>query len=141
MGANRVNPRAVECSVLLLLLVQCAALALASNGTTSSGTIGRGRGVTGDSTDAKRIYSFKQVGGAGCPYTASWLAHVNLYRTITWYVDSTKMEAASFRIFDTARLKFQVADPDAYYVHHMSMYEHHIHRKVRPRPLSPLPSI
>lgn len=40
-----------------------------------------------------------------------------------------RMEAASFRIFDTSRLKFQLADPDAYYVHHMSMYEHLLHRK------------
>ena len=85
---------------------------------------------TDEEGDQRRIYDFKQVGGAGCPYTASWLAHINLYRAITWYVDSTKMEAASFRNFDTAKLKFQVADPDAYYVHHMSMYEHHIHRKV-----------
>ena len=114
-----------------MLLVQLIALAgaLATNGT-SSPAGGRRRGEGGGSGDAKRIYSFKQVGGGGCPYTASWLAHVNLYRAITWYVDSTKMEAASFRIFDTARLKFQVADPDAYYVHHMSMYEHHIHRKI-----------
>ena len=80
--------------------------------------------------DQRRIYDFKAVNGAGCPYTASWLADINLFRHIVWYVDSTKMEAASFRIFDVAQKKFQVADPDAYYVHHMSMYEHHIHRKL-----------
>ena len=39
------------------------------------------------------------------------------------------MEAASFSIFETSSLKFQVADPDAYYVHHMSMFEHLLHRK------------
>jgi hypothetical protein len=81
------------------------------------------------SDDESRIFDFKKVNGAGCPYTASWLAHVNLYRRVIWYLDSTKMEAASFSIFDTSRLKFQVADPDAYYVHHMSMYEHLLHRK------------
>lgn len=31
--------------------------------------------------------------------------------------------------FDTAKLKFQLSDPDAYYVHHMSMYEHYLHQK------------
>lgn len=31
--------------------------------------------------------------------------------------------------FDKAKLKFQIADPDAYYVHHMSMYEHLNHKK------------
>ena len=81
-------------------------------------------------SDQRRIYDFKSVNGAGCPYTASWLADINLFRHIVWYVDSTKMEAASFRIFDVAQKKFQIADPDAYYVHHMSMYEHHIHRKL-----------
>jgi len=39
------------------------------------------------------------------------------------------MEAASFQIFDAATLKFQIGDPDAYFVHHMSMFEHLIHRK------------
>ena len=39
------------------------------------------------------------------------------------------MEAASFSIFETSSLKFQVADPDSYYVHHMSMYEHLVHMR------------
>jgi hypothetical protein len=107
--------------VVMALLVQISNSA--SAGTAVATASGEEEG------DQRRIYDFKQVGGAGCPYTASWLADINLYRGITWFVDSTKMEAASFRIFDTAKLKFQVADPDAYYVHHMSMYEHHIHRK------------
>ena len=43
-----------------------------------------------------RIYDMTKCAGAGCPYTASWLAHINLVRRLTWYLDSTKMEAASF---------------------------------------------
>ena len=39
------------------------------------------------------------------------------------------MEAASFSIFDAAALKFQLSEPDVYYVHHMSMFEHLIHKK------------
>lgn len=31
--------------------------------------------------------------------------------------------------FDRAKLKFQLSDPDAYFVHHMSMYEHLLHKK------------
>lgn len=31
--------------------------------------------------------------------------------------------------FDSAKLKFQLSDPDAYFVHHMSMYEHFNHKK------------
>ena len=45
------------------------------------------------------------------------------------YLDSTKMEAATFNIFDTARFKFQVVDAELYYVHHLSMYEHLLHKK------------
>ena len=39
------------------------------------------------------------------------------------------MEAASFLIFDKAMYKFQMIDPDSYFVHHMSMFEHHLHKK------------
>lgn len=31
--------------------------------------------------------------------------------------------------FDRAQWKFQLSDPDAYYVHHMSMFEHLNHKK------------
>ncbi len=55
--------------------------------------------------------------------------HVNLLKRSHWWLDSTKMEAASFIIFDTAHLKFQIGDPDAYFVHHMSMFEHLLHKK------------
>ena len=47
---------------------------------------------------AERVYGMKKCSGSGCPYTASWLAHVNLYRKIPWWLDSTKMEAASFNM-------------------------------------------
>ena len=39
------------------------------------------------------------------------------------------METASFNIFDRSHLKFQMSDPDTYFVHHMSMYEHLLHKK------------
>lgn len=83
--------------------------------------------VSEKQTDS-RIYSFKKIHGASCAYTASWLADINLFRRVTWYLDSTKMEAASFQIYDKSDLKFQVGDPDSYYVHHMSYYEHAIHK-------------
>ena len=71
----------------------------------------------------------RKVSGSGCPYAASWLAHINLYKKLTWRIDNTKMEAASFVIFDHAHFKFQLEDHTAYFVHHMSMYEHFIHKK------------
>ena len=79
--------------------------------------------------DESRVYHMKKCKGAGCPYTASWLSHINLYRRVGWFLDSTKMEAASFNIFDRSHLKFQLSDPDAYFVHHMSMFEHLLHKK------------
>jgi hypothetical protein len=51
-----------------------------------------------ESIDSERVYALKKCGGGGCPYTASWLAHVNLYRRLPWWLDSTKMEAASFNM-------------------------------------------
>lgn len=79
--------------------------------------------------DEARVYHMKKCKGAGCPYTASWLSHINLYRRVGWFLESTKMETASFNIFDKSQLKFQLSDPDAYYVHHMSMFEHLLHKK------------
>jgi hypothetical protein len=76
-----------------------------------------------------RVYHFKRCRGSGCPYTASWLSHINLYRRVGWHLESTKMETASFNIFDRAMYKWQLSDPHAYYVHHMSMFEHLIHKK------------
>jgi hypothetical protein len=75
-----------------------------------------------------RIYFLKKVSGPGCPYTASWLAHVNLYMRVKYWIDITKMEAATFTLYDKAKLKFQLSDPHAYFVHHMSMYEHLNHK-------------
>lgn len=50
-----------------------------------------------DSPDTEgRVYFLKRVSGPGCPYTASWLSHVNLYRKVKYFIDITKMEAATF---------------------------------------------
>lgn len=43
-----------------------------------------------------RVYFMKRVSGPGCPYTASWLADINLYRKVKYWIDITKMEAATF---------------------------------------------
>jgi hypothetical protein len=51
-----------------------------------------------------------------------------MYRNMAWRLDSLKMESASFIAFDTARQKYQLENHDAYYVHHMSHYEHLLHR-------------
>ena len=38
------------------------------------------------------------------------------------------MEAATFAIFDAAKFAFQLEEHDAYYVHHMSLFEHEVHK-------------
>ena len=73
------------------------------------------------------VYKLRKCGGAGCPYAAAWFVDVYTYITSKWYLHSTKMEQASFNIFHEANLVFQLEDIDAYYVHHMSMYEHLVH--------------
>ena len=82
-----------------------------------------------EAIDEERVFTLRRCSGAGCPYTASWLAHINLYKNLNWKTDSTKMETHSFVIFDSARQKYQLDDHNAYYVHHMSMYEHVLHKQ------------
>ena len=82
-----------------------------------------------EAIDEERVFTLRRCSGAGCPYTASWLAHINLYKNLNWKTDSTKMESHSFVIFDSARQKYQLDDHNAYYVHHMSMYEHALHKQ------------
>lgn len=55
-----------------------------------------------DSSNAsyERMYYMKKLRGAGCPYTASWLINVSLFRRLTWWLDLTKMEAASFNVYE-----------------------------------------
>ena len=79
--------------------------------------------------EEQRVYDFRRCYGADCPYAASWLATTNLFSKSHWWMESTKMEAASFNVFDKAKFKFQLGDPDAYYVHHLSRFEHLVHRK------------
>eukprot|EP01041_Mallomonas_annulata_P009745 gene9745-20268_t len=67
--------------------------------------------------------------GGACPYMAAWLVHINLYKRQIWWMLSTKMEEASFRVFDKPSEKYQLENPDLYYVHHMSEYEHQLHKK------------
>jgi len=74
-----------------------------------------------------KLYGLKKCAGSGCPYTASWLAHINLYRKLSWWLHSTKMEEATFKAF-TAPYKYQLEDPHAYFVHHLSEYEHALHK-------------
>jgi hypothetical protein len=56
------------------------------------------------------------------------LAHISLHYKVRYQLHSTKMEAATFLISDKAHYKYQFLDPEAYYVHHMSRFEHSVHR-------------
>lgn len=82
-------------------------------------------------TTAEKVkVELKKVTGAGCPYAAAWLTHVNLFRKATWHLESLKMETATFNIFGPFRSGYQLQDPSYFYVHHMSMFEHQLHKRV-----------
>ena len=66
--------------------------------------------------------------GISCPYTGSWLAHVNLVLDTLW-VPSLKMEEASFSVLRRAKQIFQVVDEELYFVNHLSGYEHEVMRR------------
>jgi hypothetical protein len=39
----------------------------------------------GEQDDKNEVYYFKKMSAASsCAYTASWLAHINLFRRVTW---------------------------------------------------------
>ena len=44
----------------------------------------------GAQDNESKVYYFKKMSGATCAYTASWLAHVNLFRRVTWYADTIR---------------------------------------------------
>ena len=64
----------------LFLLLLFVGHALSSNSTTENVK------TEGDEQDdTSKVYYFKKMsGGATCAYTASWLAHINLFRRVTW---------------------------------------------------------
>jgi hypothetical protein len=69
-----------------------------------------------------------RVFGGGCPYTASWLIHADLFNLLHYSVTWTKMEAMSFEVIKAAPYSFQFVNESVYYVVHMSQFEHY-HRK------------
>lgn len=81
--------------------------------------------------DHMETVHMRSVTGPGCPYAAAWMTHVSLFCSTKWFMESTKMETATFNIFDGAkhRKAYQYTDPENYYVNHMSMYEHWYHKK------------
>jgi hypothetical protein len=84
IGKNKIVCHQMEAFIALWLLLLNVVFCLEATNTTSISN--------------SRIYFLKKCGGAGCPYTASWLLHINLFRKVTWWIDITKMEAASFAV-------------------------------------------
>ena len=71
----------IPVALIVNFILLCVAKGTETNSSSSSSS----------SSSGTRIYFLKRCSGAGCPYTASWLAHVNLYRRIPWAMESTKM--------------------------------------------------
>ena len=73
-------------------------------------------------------YSFTLVHGGGCPYTASWLIHMDLFHLVSYRVTWQKMETVTWDVIKAAKYNFQFVNESSYFVHHMSQFEHY-HRK------------
>lgn len=54
---------------------------------------------------------------------------MELHNRVKYWLRSLKMEEATFLISGHAKHKWQFLDPDTYFVHHLSQYEHLIHKK------------
>lgn len=82
----------------------------------------------------KLLISFQtmcNIDCTGCPYTASWLAQIDILMRTSFTINSTKMEDASFALLQQSgeSVTYQVSRPDLYYVNHLSEYEHRIRKK------------
>jgi hypothetical protein len=74
-------------------------------------------------------YMFTKISSGGCPYTATFLVHVDLFSRLIYQLFWQKMEAVNWNVISTANFNFQFVDDDAYYVNHLSRYEHFTHKK------------
>lgn len=70
-----------------------------------------------------RIYN------GGCPYTATFLVHVDFFSRLHYELHWHKMEAVNWNVIGIARFNFQFVNESLYYVHHMSRYEHSSRQK------------
>mmetsp|Transcript_33369 Transcript_33369/g.73513 ORF Transcript_33369/g.73513 Transcript_33369/m.73513 type:complete len:150 (+) Transcript_33369:84-533(+) len=59
-----------------------------------------------------------------CSYMGAWLAHVNLFRRVPFFMDICRAEAASIDLFKATWIKFVTQDPNHFYVNHLSAFEH-----------------
>lgn len=62
-----------------------------------------------------------------CPYSASFLAHRALLLRVRFWVRVRLMEEVFYGVLGRASHKFQPSDPDAFFVHHLSEFEHRMH--------------
>eukprot|EP00602_Paraphysomonas_sp_CaronLab_P004330 CAMPEP_0185031440 /NCGR_PEP_ID=MMETSP1103-20130426/18913_1 /TAXON_ID=36769 /ORGANISM="Paraphysomonas bandaiensis, Strain Caron Lab Isolate" /LENGTH=333 /DNA_ID=CAMNT_0027566971 /DNA_START=147 /DNA_END=1145 /DNA_ORIENTATION=- len=70
-----------------------------------------------------------RVSSGGCPYTASWLVHVDLFHRLNYGLHWQKMEAANWDVITTAHNNFQLRNESLYFVFHMSRFEHFNRKK------------
>ena len=72
--------RDVEMNTTLSLLLLYVVHALSS-----IPAIKKNKTEGGEQDDINKVYYFKKMSAAAsCAYTASWLAHINLFRRVTW---------------------------------------------------------
>lgn len=62
-----------------------------------------------------------------CPYAAAFIASKGLHLRIRHWLNVFKMEEVFFNTIGTSRFKLHFSNPQLFYVHHLSSYEHEIH--------------
>ena len=79
----------------------------------------------GPGPDASRVYELGYNDEIGCSYMGAWLAHINLFRKVPFYMDICRAECASTELFKVAwQHRFVVKNQSTFYVNHISGYEH-----------------
>jgi hypothetical protein len=73
-------------------------------------------------------YIMHKVNSGGCPYTATWLCHIDHFKRIHYEAYWAKMETAGWDALKFAN-SYQLRDENDYFVNHMSQYEHNTRKK------------
>lgn len=78
-----------------------------------------------------RTYAIRRLDKypAACPYSACWLVRTDFFLAVRFPVKEKKLERASFYMFYKASPAFQLGDKVAYYVNHLSEFEHKYTRR------------
>jgi hypothetical protein len=78
---------------------------------------------------SSRVVPLRLLDELACPYAAAYLTELSLHLKLRHWSEVWKMEEVFFNTLGNSRFKFQFQEPELFYVHHLSEFEHVMHTK------------